>query len=159
MCSLNVPFVRTHVGDKHILAELHKRQWQLGGESSGHLLFLNKHTSADGMITALQVLEAMLFSQKSLAELSNSLQLYPQTLINIPLTQKLDLNQPAIQECIAQAEQDLGVDGRVLLRPSGTEPTLRVMVEGKEKHTVQILAQRLAEEITAYIATMPQPLV
>lgn len=147
-----IPFGRANVGDRYVLELLQDKNWKLGGENSGHILTLDKHSSGDAIIAALQVLKSVRESGKSLAQLGADLVLYPQVLINVsyklaPGLAKLDLNQPKIQDAVKQAETTLNGAGRVLLRASGTEPKIRVMVEGQDGKLVQQLAEQLAEVI------------
>jgi len=145
-----IPFVRVGVGDRYVLAELDKRNWVLGGESSGHLLCLNVTTTGDGVISALQVLAAMLEFDSSLGELKAGMKKYPQNMINVACQKKVDLDsQGAITKAVALTEKKLGGRGRVLLRPSGTEPVVRVMVEGEDADIVASLTQDLASVVSA----------
>ncbi|MDA9680121.1 phosphoglucosamine mutase [Gammaproteobacteria bacterium] len=140
-----IPFVRAGVGDRYVLSELDKRKWVLGGESSGHLICLNVTTTGDGIISALQVLAAMLESGSSLCQLKVGMKKYPQNMINVACRQKVDLgNQVVIEKEVARIEKKLGGCGRVLLRPSGTEPVVRVMVEGEDAALVASLTEDLA---------------
>lgn len=149
LAELNVPFVRAQVGDRYVLEQLNQHGWQLGGENSGHILALDKHSSGDGIIAALQVLQALLQSKKSLAQLSADLTLYPQVLINVKTAKKIDLGRhAAIQAVVKNAEAELAGSGRVLLRASGTEPKIRVMVEGENQLQVQTLAEKIAAVVT-----------
>jgi phosphoglucosamine mutase len=144
-----IPFVRVGVGDRYVLSELDKRKWVLGGESSGHLISLNLTTTGDGVIAALQVLAAMLESDRSLGDLKGLMKKYPQDMINVACRQKVDLeNQAIIAKAVARIEKKLGGCGRVLLRPSGTEPVVRVMVEGEDAALVASLTQDLAGVVT-----------
>ncbi|MDP8567563.1 phosphoglucosamine mutase [Methylophilus aquaticus] len=142
-----IPFARANVGDRYVLELLQAKNWKLGGENSGHILTLDKHTSGDAIIAALQVLHALRDSGNTLQTLGDELRLYPQVLINVTTKQKLDLNQQSVQAAIKQAEQVLNGQGRVLLRASGTEPKIRVMIEGMDKSLVQAQAEQLAEVI------------
>ena len=139
-----IPFGRANVGDRYVLELLKEKNWQLGGENSGHILTLDKHTSGDAIIAALQVLHALKQSGKTLAQMSKEIPLYPQVLINVTTKHKLDLQSPEIQSAVKQAEDELKDAGRVLLRASGTEPKIRVMVEGQDAALVQKLAERIA---------------
>jgi phosphoglucosamine mutase len=140
-----VEFVRAKVGDRYVLEELHRRQWILGGESSGHLLVLDKHTTGDGLISALQVLQACVRSGRSLAQMLSGVQLFPQTMINVRLQQGVQWDKhPGLQSMITQITAELGQTGRVLIRASGTEPLLRVMVEARDTDVARSAAQRLA---------------
>jgi phosphoglucosamine mutase len=145
-----IPFARAKVGDRYVLELLNEKNWQLGGENSGHILTLDKHTSGDAIIAALQVLSALKQSGKTLVQMQAELVLYPQVLINVSYQPKsnqtkLDLNTPQIQNAVQKAETELNGAGRVLLRASGTEPKIRVMVEGQDKKLVQKLAEEIAE--------------
>ncbi len=153
LAGINIPFARAKVGDRYVLELLNQNNWQLGGENSGHILTLDKHSSGDGIIAALQVLDAVMQSGKTLGELSGELTLYPQVLINVKTAKKIDLATHAeIQASVKAAEHELADDGRVLLRASGTEPKIRVMVEGKNQQQVQALAERIADAVAAAAA-------
>ncbi|MEJ6022961.1 phosphoglucosamine mutase [Ramlibacter sp. PS4R-6] len=145
-----VDVVRAKVGDRYVLEELEQRGWLLGGEGSGHLLALDKHTTGDGLISALQVLMAIARSGKQLSELLEGVALFPQTLINVKLEPGQDWkkNQVLAGE-IRKAEGELASAGRVLIRPSGTEPLLRVMVEARDAHVAKKVAERLAGAVKA----------
>jgi phosphoglucosamine mutase len=146
---MQIPFVRANVGDRYVLELLNQHDWQLGGENSGHILTLDKHSSGDGIIAALQVLQAILQSKKTLAQLGAELTLYPQVLINVKTAKKIDLESHIdIQASVKAAEKELASSGRVLLRASGTEPKIRVMVEGENQMQVQTLAERIAGVVT-----------
>ena len=142
-----IPFARANVGDRYVLELLKEKNWQLGGENSGHILTLDKHSSGDAIIAALQVLYALKQSGQTLAQMGQALPLYPQVLINVTTQQKLDLKQAEIQTAVKQAEAKLKEAGRVLLRASGTEPKIRVMVEGQDASLVQQLAQDIADVV------------
>jgi phosphoglucosamine mutase len=148
LATLNIPFERAPVGDRHVMTLLKKNGWQLGGESSGHIVHLALSTTGDGIISALQVLCAVIESGRSLSELKKGMVQYPQVLLNIPTPASFDLNNALIQEALRHTEQQLGRNGRVLLRASGTEPVIRVMVEGQSFDQVQQLAQILARTIS-----------
>ncbi len=153
LAAMNIPFARAKVGDRYVLELLNQNNWQLGGENSGHILTLDKHSSGDGIIAALQVLDAVMQSGKTLGQLSSELTLYPQVLINVKTAKKIDLATHAeIQASVKAAEHELAGDGRVLLRASGTEPKIRVMVEGKDQQQVQALAERIADAVAAAAA-------
>lgn len=140
-----VQFVRAKVGDRYVLEELEKNRWQLGGEGSGHLLALDKHTTGDGLISALQVLQACVRSGKSMADLLSGVQLFPQTLINVRLRDGLDWkNHLPMQQTTDQVNAELGDSGRVLIRASGTEPVVRVMVEARDAQVAKSAAERIA---------------
>jgi phosphoglucosamine mutase len=142
-----IPFARAKVGDRYVLELMNEKNWKLGGENSGHILTLDKHTSGDAIIAALQVLHALKESGKTLAE--SCLALFPQVLINVTTKQKIDLNLPQLQAAVKSAEAELKDTGRVLLRASGTEPKIRVMVEGQDAK----LVQKLVEQIAAVVAS------
>ena len=143
-----VQFVRAKVGDRYVLEELEKHQWILGGEGSGHLLALDKHTTGDGLVSALQVLQACVRSGKTMAQLLGGVTLFPQTLINVRLTPGQDWKSNArMAEETKAAEAALGDTGRVLIRASGTEPLVRVMVEARDAAQAQSCAQRIADTL------------
>lgn len=141
---LGLEFIRVPVGDRYILSELIKRQWHLGGEPSGHIVCLDTTTTGDGIITALQVLAAMQHNKQRLAEIRSGLKKYPQVLLNISVDKDNSIEKPRIQQALKDVEQALSSKGRVLLRRSGTEPLVRVMVEGEEETQVKKLAEQLA---------------
>jgi len=148
LAALDIPFVRANVGDRYVLERLAREGWQLGGENSGHILCLDKHSSGDGIIAALQVLHAVVESGERLDTLLDDLRLYPQVLVNVMVQKRIDLaGTPAIQQAVNRAESELGDTGRVLLRASGTEPKVRVMVEGRNHDQVEALAQQIAEAV------------
>ena len=145
-----VQFVRAKVGDRYVLEELHRHHWTLGGEGSGHLLVLDKHTTGDGLVSALQVLQACVRSGEALPDLLQGVTLFPQTLLNVRLQPGQDWKaNTGLQQAIVQAEQLLGAEGRVLIRASGTEPVLRIMVEARDPVQAQTLAEQLAAQATA----------
>ncbi len=139
-----VEFVRAKVGDRHVLEELERNGWILGGEGSGHLLLLDRHTTGDGLVSALQVLHACVDSGKTMAELLAPVDLFPQTLINVRLRPDTDWRTNVVlQQELKTVEVELGAEGRVLVRASGTEALLRVMVEAKDSVQANACAQRL----------------
>jgi phosphoglucosamine mutase len=143
-----VEFVRAKVGDRYVLEELVARGWQLGGEGSGHLLALDKHTTGDGIVSALLVLQAVCRTGQSLAALLDAVTLFPQTLINVRLQPGADWKANArLADEQAGIVRELGNDGRVLIRPSGTEPLVRVMVEARNAELARQCAQRLADTL------------
>jgi len=147
---MGLSFVRAKVGDRYVLEELERHQWILGGEGSGHLLALDKHSTGDGLISALQVLQACLRAQKDPSELLQSVQLFPQVLLNIPLTNASGANWRASDELTAQIqhhEAQLGQEGRILIRKSGTEPLVRVMVEATSLERAQTVAKALSQHV------------
>ena len=145
-----VKFVRAKVGDRYVLEELQRQRWLLGGEGSGHLLALDCHTTGDGLISALQVLQACVRSQKSLAQLLAGVPLFPQVLLNVRLKAGQDWKANAVlADATHQVQTELGDNGRVLVRASGTEPLLRVMVEARDADQASRCAQRLADAAQA----------
>jgi phosphoglucosamine mutase len=143
-----VQFVRAKVGDRYVLEELEKNKWILGGEGSGHLLALDKHTTGDGLISALQVLQACVRADKTMAQLLEGVTLFPQTLINVRLTPGQDWKaNTRLTEETQAAEAALGDAGRVLIRASGTEPLVRVMVEARDAALALSWAQRIADTL------------
>jgi len=144
---MGVAFARAKVGDRYVLESLMERQWELGGENAGHLLCLDCSTTGDAIISSLQVMAALVASGKTLKEFTSDLKLLPQVLINVKLAGKLDLEAPGVREAVSRAETELAGRGRVLLRPSGTEPVMRVMVEGEDRANVQKLAEAVAAAV------------
>ena len=143
--SRGVKFVRSKVGDRYVLEELARQRWVLGGEGSGHLLVLDKHTTGDGLVSALQVLQTCIRQNQTLAQALAELVLFPQVLLNVRLQPGQDWKtNRLLAEETAQVERELGDNGRVLVRASGTEPLLRVMVEARDAAQAQACAQRLA---------------
>lgn len=143
-----VAFVRAKVGDRYVLEELLARGWQLGGEGSGHLIALDKHTTGDGLVSALQVLQAVVRSGRTLAQLLEGLTLFPQVLLNVRLQPGQDWKaSAALAEAQRESLAELGDRGRILIRPSGTEPLLRVMVEASDAALAQRCAQRMADAV------------
>lgn len=143
---LGIPLERAKVGDRYVLEALHQNGWYFGGESSGHLLCLDCHTTGDGIIAALQVLTAVVRSGKTLRELTHDLKMYPQVMINVPLKPGLDWqNHAELQRVRAEVEAELGDRGRVLIRASGTEPILRLMVEAETHELAKRGVERLAD--------------
>ena len=146
---LNIPFVRAQVGDRYVMQELKSRDWTLGGESSGHIICLDKTTTGDGLVSALQVLVQMQFMNQPLHELAAQMEMYPQTMINVRLPDGSNASQTCnlaeVQQAVVETEKVLGDSGRVLLRASGTEPVIRVMVEGQNEQMVNECCQTLAD--------------
>jgi phosphoglucosamine mutase len=143
-------FVRAKVGDRYVLEELEQRGWLLGGEGSGHLLALDKHTTGDGLISALQVLKAIVRSGRTLAQLMEGVTLFPQMLINVRLENGQDWKKnAALSKETRRAETELDGHGRVLIRASGTEPVLRVMVEARDEAQARSTAERLVQAAKA----------
>ena len=144
----NVNFVRARVGDRYVLEELVSRGWQLGGEGSGHLLALDKHTTGDGIVSALLVLQAACRTGKSIEQLLDQITLFPQTLINVQVKLGFDWKTNTdLAKAHAIAVRELGVDGRVLIRASGTEPLVRVMVEARDASKADRLARLMADTL------------
>ncbi|MGZ0019457.1 phosphoglucosamine mutase [Nitrosomonas sp. wSCUT-2] len=142
---LHIPFLRANVGDRYVHELLQEKKWQLGGESSGHILCKDKHTTGDGIISALQVLYALRDTHKTLAEFMRGVTLFPQRLINVKVHKSFNLNANKVVNAVKkEAEADLGDEGRLLIRASGTEPLIRVMVEGKSKQKVNYWSERIA---------------
>ncbi|MEM7764699.1 MAG: phosphoglucosamine mutase [Pseudomonadota bacterium] len=143
-----VPFVRAKVGDRYVMAELRKHDGIIGGETSGHIICLDKATTGDGMVSALQLLEIVRGTGQSLRELAADMPLYPQVLINVRVAERFDVDsQPDLVSARERIEGALGDRGRIVLRASGTEPLIRVMVEGVDKPEVQAAAEELAEVV------------
>jgi phosphoglucosamine mutase len=143
-----IPFSRAGVGDRYVMEQLLDKNWRLGGESSGHLICLQQTTTGDGIVAALQVLAAIVEQGKSLKELTSGMKKYPMVLINVRVTEKPELdNHVDIQAAVIDAEAELAGTGRVLLRSSGTEPLIRVMVEGQDKSQVESVANKLADMV------------
>lgn len=149
---LGVPFDRAKVGDRYVLELMEQRGWSLGGENSGHIICRDCHTTGDGIVSALQVLSALKRSGRSLSEACADLVFYPQKLINVRLPAGFEWSaDPGIAASARDAEAELGDSGRVLLRPSGTEPLLRVMVEGYDGNQVERLARRIADAVQSAV--------
>ncbi|OCG33124.1 MULTISPECIES: phosphoglucosamine mutase [unclassified Gilliamella] len=148
--NLGIPFARAKVGDRYVLEKLIEKSWRLGAENSGHVLLLDKTTTGDGIIAGLQVLAAMIRNDMSLADLCCGMTMLPQVLINVRFSGENDpLNSDEVKAAIKQAEKQLGHNGRVLIRKSGTEPLIRVMVEGSNENEVQKLAETIATAVKA----------
>lgn len=146
--NLGLEFVRAKVGDRYVMSELAKRNWSLGGEASGHIVCLDKTTTGDAIIAALQVLTAIVQSGESLHDLRQGMTKFPQQLINVKIAQKSDpMQNDIVVAAIKEAEAVLGERGRVLLRASGTEPVIRVMVEGEHQQQITRICQELAEKV------------
>jgi len=152
--ALGLEFRRAKVGDRYILEMLRAGGGTLGGETSGHIICLDLTTTGDGIISALQILEAMVRSGQTLHDLKAGMSRYPQHLVNVRMDRRVDLQaMPGVDEAVRQAEAELGGAGRVLLRPSGTEPLLRVMVEGRDAGQVQRLAHGIADVVRACLSS------
>ena len=145
---LSIEFVRTHVGDRYVLETLLEKGWSIGGENSGHILTLDQHSTGDAIIASLQVLKSLRLLNQSLHDATKDSPLYPQVLINVETNKKIDLeNNKSIQDAIKNVESKLNDKGRVLLRPSGTEPKIRVMVEGEDLEAVKNHAKFIADKV------------
>ena len=143
-----IPFRRANVGDRYVMAELLQQGWELGGETSGHIICLNKTTTGDAIIAALEVLAVMRQTGRSLAQLRDGMQVFPQTMINVRMSRRFDLKSSApVQQALKAVEQELAANGRVVLRASGTEPVVRVMIEGRDSQQIQRLGQQLADTV------------
>ncbi len=153
LSGLGIDFVRTQVGDRFIMERLKRDGGILGGEPSGHIICRDRTTTGDGIVAALQVLAALVAAERSLAELTTEVECYPQVLINVPLSDRRDpLGIAGIRDAVTLAERDLGGDGRILLRPSGTEPLLRIMVEGMDSRRVSSIAEGLARQVREQVS-------
>ncbi len=154
LAELKIPFERANVGDRYVMEKLKANGWYLGGESSGHIISLNQTTTGDGIIAALQVLESMVNNGQSLSELRLGMSKYPQCMVNVPIASKINPDDfPQISKAVEIAEQELADKGRVLLRPSGTEALIRVMVEGQDADQVESLAHRIADVVVESAGT------
>lgn len=152
--ALDVPFLRTDVGDRYVMEMLKKKSWLLGGESSGHIVCLDVGTTGDGIVSALQVLAAMVQTDSSLFELRSKMRKMPQTMINVAVSNKsLVMDSVPVKLAVSAVETKMAGRGRVLLRPSGTEPVVRVMVEGDDQGVVAKYAQEIAEVVASVSST------
>jgi len=148
LATKQIPFRRANVGDRYVMAELGQQGWELGGETSGHIICLDKSTTGDAIIAALEVLAVVRQTGKSLAELKAGMQVFPQTMINVRMSKRFDLKASApVQSALREVEAQLAADGRVVLRASGTEPVVRVMLEGRDPTLIQRLGQQLADTV------------
>lgn len=153
LADLDIPFVRAQVGDRYVIEKMVQNEWKLGGENSGHIICADVTTTGDGMVAALKVLLAVQSSERNLRDLRSGMSKFPQRMINVKLANKINLvEQPDIQSAVNDAETRLGSRGRVLLRPSGTEPVVRVMVEGENGPLVGQIAEELAEVVERAVA-------
>jgi phosphoglucosamine mutase len=143
-----IEFRRAQVGDRYVLETMRETGGIIGGETSGHMICLDRTTTGDGLIAALQVLAVIKETGKSLSELAALMPKYPQLMLNVRTDRRLDpMASTAIQKAVSRAENELRDSGRVVLRASGTEPVIRVMVEGQDAHQVKALAERLADVV------------
>lgn len=147
---LGIPFARAKVGDRYVLEKLQEKGWQLGAENSGHVILLDKTTTGDGIVAGLQVLTAMVRNHMTLHDLCSGMKLLPQILVNVRFSGDSDpLTAASVKAETEAVEKELGSRGRVLLRKSGTEPLIRVMVEGEDRQQVTLLANRIADAVKA----------
>ena len=148
LMAIDVPFERAGVGDRYVMEKLRERDWDLGGENSGHVICLDRVTTGDAIVAALAVLAVMKESGESLSSLRTDMKLYPQVLVNVPIRERVNLDDHSIiQDAVHKAEEKLGTEGRILLRPSGTEPLVRVMVEGRVANDVEAICHQVARAV------------
>ncbi|VAW55908.1 Phosphoglucosamine mutase, partial [hydrothermal vent metagenome] len=151
--ALGLEFERTKVGDRYVMSCLKKKGWSLGGENSGHIICLDRTTTGDGIVSALQVMAHLSETGTTLSEALADLTMMPQILINVPLPTKTNsIDEPKVQQAVEEVEKNLGDKGRVLIRASGTEPLIRVMVEGESEKEVTAYAQQIADAVAASVA-------
>ncbi len=148
LAARNIPFKRAPVGDRHVIALLQQEGWELGGETSGHIICFDRSTTGDGIIAALEVLAVMVQTGKSLAELKSGMLVYPQVMINVRMPRRVDVHSsPEVRKSLSEVETELAANGRVVLRASGTEPVVRVMIEGRDSAQIERLGRHLAETV------------
>ena len=145
--AMHIPFVRTQVGDRYVIEAMEARGWTLGGETSGHIICSDLTSTGDGVVAALQVVNALRSSGVPLSVARKGMTKYPQVLVNVPLVDRAHLTHPEVTQAVDQIEAQLGHAGRVVLRPSGTEPVVRVMVEGRDAAEVQAGAKYIAQAV------------
>lgn len=156
MMEMGIPFTRSKVGDRYVMEKMLQEGSQLGGENSGHIICLDRHTTGDGIVAALQVLHAACVDKRILSQSASDLMLYPQVLLNVTITKGVDCSSHnLIQEVVAAAEAEFNGRGRVLLRPSGTEPVLRIMVEGEDDQRVRYWADTIAQVVREVTQALP----
>jgi phosphoglucosamine mutase len=144
--------VRTRVGDRYVVEEMRKNGYTFGGEQSGHLVFLDHATTGDGTVAALHLLSVMQQKEQPLSELASCMEVFPQALVNLVVKSKPELGSlPTVMRAIRDVEKKLGKEGRVLVRYSGTEPKVRVLVEGPDKKSIEAHAKAIGEELTKAI--------
>ncbi len=148
LADLDIPFVRAKVGDRYVKEQMDALGYELGGENSGHIICSDVSSTGDGIVAALQVLRAMAQQERSLSELLEPLTMLPQIMLNVRTSRKVDLQNDSLQREVAKVERELGAEGRVLLRASGTEPLIRVMVEGRDEAVVRQLCEQLADKVS-----------
>ena len=144
---MDIPFLRSDVGDRYVSKMLYEKNWILGGENSGHILITDKHSTGDGIISALQVLNSIIEIKIPMEEALKAIPMYPQILINFPLTKKIDLKCKEINDAVDQAKLMMENKGRILIRESGTQPLIRIMTEGPDKKKAIMAAEFLVEKI------------
>jgi len=148
-----IGFERSNVGDKYVLEKMYEKRWTLGGETSGHIIQLDKGTTGDGLLTAVSVLDVMRSTGRALAELVSGLQIYPQSMTNVPINGSVPaailLEDETVINAVREVESALDCNGRVVLRPSGTEPVIRVMVEGVDVLQVEMLVEQLTTAVVS----------
>ena len=152
--NLSIPLLRAKVGDKYIIEELQEQGWNLGGESSGHIVNIDSHTTGDGIISALHILSIMCYEKKDLSELTNQMEYYPSVLISVNLLKIVDLNKILIyaelRVAMKVANNLLGINGRVIIRKSGTESVIRVLIEGESEKLIKKIAYMLVEVLVIF---------
>jgi phosphoglucosamine mutase len=147
LAKMDIPLLRTNVGDRFVIEAMRKSKWFLGGETSGHVICSDLTSTGDGIVAALQVLSALKMSGQSLHEAVHGMSKCPQVVINVPLDARANLNHSSVKATVRAVESELAEYGRVVLRPSGTEPFVRVMVEGYDQELVMACAKRIAESV------------
>ncbi len=147
LAKMNIPFIRSKVGDRYVSEAMEERKWTLGGEASGHIICLDLTTTGDGLVAALQVVNALRLSGQTLSEARQGMVKYPQVLINVPLISQDHLQHEVVKQAVSSVERKLADTGRVVLRPSGTEPVVRIMVEGEYSEIVYHCAQEIAASV------------
>ena len=153
---LDIPFLRSKVGDRHVHELLAQKGWVLGGETSGHILCLDRASTGCGIVSALQVVEVIANGRQSLSNLVSGMHKYPQVMINVPVrgnAREVVETDQSVADALTAAESRLKGEGRVILRPSGTEPVVRVTVEGRDGETVQALAEELANVVAGAVTS------
>jgi len=143
-----IPFARAAVGDRYVMNLMQQNSWEIGGETSGHVICLDKSTTGDAIIAALEVLAAVVTTGKRLSELKDGMPVYPQTMINVRMPRRFNVSDsPVVTQAVKAAEVELGARGRIVLRASGTEPVVRVMVEGDDPTLVERITRDLADVV------------
>jgi phosphoglucosamine mutase len=152
LAELQIPFVRAKVGDRYVSEVMEERQWALGGETSGHIICSDLTSTGDGLVAALQVINALLLSGQTLSQARHGMTKYPQILINVPLVSRDHLDHQLVKDTVSAVKSQLGDSGRVVLRPSGTEPVVRVMVEGTDDSEVKACAEQIAASVEKVVS-------